>query len=239
MALSVPEWVFIGLAYTAGAATLAIAAFALGGWEVPANPLQGTRFGNSFGSSRRRGNIRRYLDAIREPYVEDHVVEGIRCTFYLPDRDVAIALSPEAEDRLRATDTYVIYCEPRMRADQLGDRLPFDTPNVGQGTREGRRGRRRAGPGYAQGTTGGSQYSTSGTGGGSAQYSHQSGTARQSRRQVTRAFRTLGVTRDASEDEVKSAYREKVKDVHPDRGGSEEAFARVQEAYATAKEYAD
>lgn len=239
MALSVPEWVFIGLAYTAGAATLAIAAFALGGWEFPANPLQGTRFGGAFGSSRRRGNIRRYLDAIREPYVEDHVVEGIRCAFYLPDRDIAIAVSPEAADRLRATDTYVIYCEPRMRADQLGDRLPFDTPNVGQGGRGAGRNRSRAGPGYAQGASRGRQYSSGGTGQDGSRYSDPSGATHRSGRQITRAFRTLGVSRDASEDEVKAAYREKVKDVHPDRGGSEEAFARVQRAYATAKEHAD
>lgn len=235
MALSVPEWVFIGLAYTAGATTLAIAAFALGGWEFPANPLQGTRFGNVVGASRRRGNIRRYLDAITEPYVEDHVVHGFRCTFYLPDRDVALTLNPEAADRLRATTTYVVYCEPRMRADQLGERLPFETPSVGRG----RDGRRRAGPGYAQGTTGGRQHNTTRTASGGTRYGQRTDTRRRSGQQVTRAFRTLGVSRDASEDEVKSAYREKVKHVHPDRGGSEEAFARVQEAYATAKEHAD
>lgn len=40
----------------------------------------------------------------------------------------------------------------------------------------------------------------------------------------------LGVAPDASEREIQRAYRERVKDAHPDRGGSEAAFRRIQEA---------
>lgn len=40
----------------------------------------------------------------------------------------------------------------------------------------------------------------------------------------------LGVSRDASDAEVKAAYREKVKVAHPDRGGSDEALKRVERA---------
>lgn len=45
------------------------------------------------------------------------------------------------------------------------------------------------------------------------------------------AYRTLGLSPDADDAEIKSAYREKVKETHPDRGGSEEQFRRVTRAY--------
>ncbi|WP_435197027.1 J domain-containing protein [Natronomonas sp. EA1] len=45
------------------------------------------------------------------------------------------------------------------------------------------------------------------------------------------AYRTLGLSPGADEEAVKSAYREKVKETHPDRGGSEEQFKKVTRAY--------
>jgi hypothetical protein len=46
------------------------------------------------------------------------------------------------------------------------------------------------------------------------------------------AYRTLGVEPGADDETVRRAYREKVKDVHPDReGGSREQFKRVTAAY--------
>jgi len=47
------------------------------------------------------------------------------------------------------------------------------------------------------------------------------------------AHETLGVDRDATRDEIVNAYRERVKEVHPDQGGSREAYERVQEAKKT------
>ena len=52
------------------------------------------------------------------------------------------------------------------------------------------------------------------------------------------AFGVLGLPAGASVAEVKTAYREKVKQVHPDHGGDHEEFRRVREAYTTAKEHA-
>ena len=50
----------------------------------------------------------------------------------------------------------------------------------------------------------------------------------------TEAYRALGLDTDASAEEVKRAYRSKVKEVHPDtEDGSEEAFKRVNRAYET------
>ena len=41
---------------------------------------------------------------------------------------------------------------------------------------------------------------------------------------------------DTLEDAL-HAYREKAKEVHPDQGGSEEAFEALQEAYREANDY--
>lgn len=46
-------------------------------------------------------------------------------------------------------------------------------------------------------------------------------------------FDVLGVTPNATDAEVKSAYHRRVKETHPDAGGSAEAFREVQEAYET------
>jgi DnaJ-class molecular chaperone len=45
-------------------------------------------------------------------------------------------------------------------------------------------------------------------------------------------YSTLGVDRNASSDDIKSAYRKMAMKHHPDRGGSNEEFQRIQEAYA-------
>ena len=58
-------------------------------------------------------------------------------------------------------------------------------------------------------------------------------------RSVADAFAELGLPPSADPDAVKDAYRERVKDAHPDRGGDEAAFRRVQEAYATASDHAN
>jgi hypothetical protein len=56
---------------------------------------------------------------------------------------------------------------------------------------------------------------------------------------VTAAFDTLELPATADEQSVERAYREKVKETHPDQGGSREAFTEVREAYATALDHAE
>lgn len=56
---------------------------------------------------------------------------------------------------------------------------------------------------------------------------------------VAAAFDVLDLSRSADIDEVKQAYRERVKEVHPDQGGDEAEFRRVREAYATARNHCD
>ncbi|MDQ0559760.1 curved DNA-binding protein CbpA [Rhizobium mesoamericanum] len=48
---------------------------------------------------------------------------------------------------------------------------------------------------------------------------------------VTNPYEILGVRRDATDDQVKAAYRRRAKATHPDSGGDPEAFSRVQKAY--------
>ena len=55
---------------------------------------------------------------------------------------------------------------------------------------------------------------------------------------VSKAFEHLDLSRTASPNEVRDAYRTRVKQVHPDHGGSQAEFKRLQEAYATAREHA-
>jgi len=46
-------------------------------------------------------------------------------------------------------------------------------------------------------------------------------------------YQTLGVNRNASQDDIKKAYRKMSMKYHPDRGGNEAKFKEINEAYAT------
>lgn len=48
---------------------------------------------------------------------------------------------------------------------------------------------------------------------------------------------TLGLLPPYTMDDVKRAYRDKVKDAHPDRGGDRDSFDRIQRAFEEAGEY--
>jgi len=49
-------------------------------------------------------------------------------------------------------------------------------------------------------------------------------------------YSILGIDRAASEDDIRKAYKKKSMQHHPDRGGNEEEFKRVNEAYQTLRD---
>mmetsp|Transcript_24539 Transcript_24539/g.62727 ORF Transcript_24539/g.62727 Transcript_24539/m.62727 type:complete len:225 (+) Transcript_24539:89-763(+) len=59
------------------------------------------------------------------------------------------------------------------------------------------------------------------------------GAAASARMSRAEALRVLGVAKGASETEVKSAYRAKSLETHPDKGGDQASFIRVAQAYET------
>ena len=49
-------------------------------------------------------------------------------------------------------------------------------------------------------------------------------------------YKTLGVSEDASNDQIKKAFKKIAKKEHPDRGGNEKVFKEANEAYDTLKD---
>jgi hypothetical protein len=221
-----PAWLLIGIGVGALATGGVVALFYFGDRLLPAGADSAAAGASIDGDARRRTEIRSYLSAIDERFREDHTLDGDRVDFYLPDREVAITFDAQQFFRLERAGIAAVLCEHEMPGRGLGDRLPFDTPETGPTSESGH------GPGngaFGSGGTFGSagRFGTAGAGGRVSDRGEDP---------VTAAFAELELPRSTDESAVKRAYRERVKDVHPDQGGDEEAFRRVQEAYATARE---
>jgi len=185
-----PEWLVVGLWLSGGLGVLIAVIFVAGTRFAPDGGPHATY---ATGEGRRRIEIREYLSAIGEEFAEDHFVEGQHVAFYLPKRDVAITFDARAYFRIERSPTYAVLVEHEMPGMHLGDRLPFETPDLSDADDE----------------------------------DHVDPT--------DAAFAVLGVPQGATLSEVKRAYREKVKEVHPDHGGDREEFQQVREAYTAAK----
>lgn len=196
---ALPPWVVLGLSLAGAFTVVAACVFAVAEWrfdDAGRTRGQGDR-GSVSSEGRRRLEIREYLDAIEERYLENHGLEGYEVAFYLPERDVAVTFDVQAYFGLEGSGTKTVLCEHEMHGHHLGARLPFDVPTVDYWD--------DAAPEDV----------------------------------VREAFDALDLSPSADVDAVRSAYRDRVKEAHPDHGGSEDAFKDVREAYATAKAHAD
>jgi hypothetical protein len=200
---ALPRWVHLGVVVGVLMSAGAAATFLVAARLFPdGNRRPGSRRSTE---ERRRAEIRGYLEVIDEPYAEDAGVAGETVAFYLPRRDVAVTFDARTFLALERTPTYGILAEHEMPGVALGQRLPFETPEVGGETTGGAAPgtRRRPAPDPAEA-----------------------------------AYAVLGVPSGAGEDTLRRAYRERVKEVHPDHGGDQEEFRKVREAYDTARRHA-
>ncbi|WP_132057760.1 J domain-containing protein [Halorussus amylolyticus] len=122
-----PEWLVLGLWLSAAVGVLIGAIFAVGARLYPTPQSRTTQ---ASGEGRRRIEIRQYLTDIGEAFAEDHFVEGQHVAFYLPERDVAITFDARAYFRIEQSPTSAVLVEHEMPGVHLGDRLPFETPDV-------------------------------------------------------------------------------------------------------------
>jgi hypothetical protein len=213
----------VGLAIAGGLAVLFAVLFAVGERFFP--PAPADPGSEHDGEWKRRAEIRAYLDAIDEPYTEDYPLDSEPVAFYLPERDVAITFDGQAYFRIEREGLHAVLVEHEMPGGHLGARLPFETP-------ETRFDRRRSEEADARERRQRWERRRRSAGGGTS----RAATGKSERQRVASAFDRLGVPRDADEDEIRAAYREQVKEVHPDHGGEEEAFRELQEAYTAARE---
>ena len=190
--LVLPWWLVVGVLVGLAVTVIIAGIFLIGSRLFPDDERTD---GGVNGTSRKSAEIRHYLRAIGEEFVENHDVGGQPVAFYLPERDVAITFDARTYFRLQATATHAVLVEHEMPSVQLGRRLPFETPDL---------------------TPNADDDET-----------------------ATAAFALLGLPTDATETEIRSAYREKVKRVHPDQGGDREAFRRVRDASVTARNHVD
>ncbi|MFB6106157.1 MAG: J domain-containing protein [Halobacteriaceae archaeon] len=131
-----PEWLAWGLLIS-GVLTVVFAAVFVAGERLLQSPADARGAASrDAGEWKRRREIRAFLGAAGEQYVEDQAVGGQRVAFYLPERGVAITFDAQAYFRLEAAGTTAILVEHEMPGAHLGARLPFETAVGGPDGRE-------------------------------------------------------------------------------------------------------
>jgi hypothetical protein len=208
-----PEWLVAGLAAGVGVSVIITGLFLAADRLFPASKT--THGATATDYDRRRWEIRVYLRSIDEAFIEGAMLADCEVAFYLPERDVAITFDPQVYYRLEPAAVKGVLVEEELPGFKIGKRLPFDTPSQ---DRAGSDEDRTESPDDQSDATSGD--------------GDQSPPAH-----VQPAFRELGVPPSATFEDVKQAYRARVKEVHPDHNGDPEAFKRVREAYTTASKY--
>jgi len=131
--LGLPHGLVVGLGLGLASSVLAACLFVVADRLYPSPRAHRRR---DDGEHRRRAELRDYLDAIDESYAENHFVEGQHIAFYLPERDVAITFDAQAYYRIERSPTHPVLVEHEMPGVHLGDRLPFEVPDVEFGPTE-------------------------------------------------------------------------------------------------------
>lgn len=127
--IPIPGWLLAGLVL-GGVASIVIAVVFTVGRRVFPDPDPEARGDQAMGDSRRRAEIRAYLEHLGEAFVENERLEGQAVAFYLPDRDVAITFDAHHHFVLDRAGVDSVLVEYEMPGGHLGHRLPFDTPTV-------------------------------------------------------------------------------------------------------------
>jgi hypothetical protein len=211
---TLPRWLVTGLVLGVVLSVGAAVAFAVGIRFAPSGGRDRGTASDSHagGTTRRRAEIRSYLGRIDERYTEDAALSGRRVAFHLVDRDVAITFDPQ---------TYFALTEP----DGATGNAEFDPDPEPDGLFVVLIEQEM--PGHQLGRRLPFEVPELDDRGPAAADP------------VTEAFDALDLPTTADTDRVESAYRERVKEVHPDQGGDREAFTELQDAYATAMSHAD
>jgi hypothetical protein len=131
--VGLPSWLVGGVLLGVAGSVLVAVAFLTANRLFPGrerDPDSGHRGSRRSGESRRRREVREYLDAIDEPYAEDHPIEGQAVAFYLTRRDVAVTFDPRAYYGVDRSVAHSVLVEHEMPGAMLGERLPFETPDL-------------------------------------------------------------------------------------------------------------
>lgn len=230
-----PVWLLVGVGLGVLFSGVVALAFYVGLRRYPDAPSNGA---GSDGGDRRREEIRRYLEAIGEPYQENAEVAGATVAFYLPERAVAITFDARAFFRIREAGGTAVLAEHELPGANLGARLPFETPTFGRDEHDATADR-RVGPERRRRAARRASTDRGGSAGGAAAGRRLRSEEREATRRRRAAFAALGLPPDADEEAVEAAFRRRVKQAHPDHGGDSAQFRRVREAYEVASEHAD
>lgn len=151
------------------------------------------------------------------------LVTPVAVAVALPFGAVAYLLWYHASGRLEARIRANARSDSRRRRERAAAR---GAPGPGSARAREARQRRRAREG-----TDATASASAGTGTGRRRRTGGTGRPGTGGPTAAAAYRTLGLERDADQDAIREAYRERIKEAHPDRGGDEAEFQRIKRAY--------
>ena len=179
-----PSWLVHGLGIGIGATILVLIVNLIGVRYIEIRSSSGERID---ADELKHAEVRAYLQAIGEPFMERMPIDDLEVEFWLTEREMAITFDPHVYFDLIERGQAAVLLEHEVPGQHIGSRLPFDTPPLETAT----------------------------------PVSHE----------LSWAYETLGVEVGAEQAAIDAAYRERVLESHPDRGGDSGELADVLLAY--------